>query len=151
MKNDSHLLTDIRLEVFQKDFRPLYRIASKRRRGPGGKGYVMDLATVAGRDNVAQAVIMRLLTPRGELSDLGHPQYGSRLHDIIGRVNTETTRNLVRLFILESLQQESRIEEVVEITVQPTPYRRSSVDVSLQLLPIGKTESITVGPFTLEF
>jgi phage baseplate assembly protein W len=151
MTNDQHLLTDIRIEVSQKDFRPLYRITNERRRGPGGQGYIMDLAVINGRDNLAQAIIMRLLTPRGELADLGHPQYGSSLHELVGRVNTETIWNLVRLYILESLQTEPRIEEVTEVKVRPTPHRRSSVDVSLQVLPIGKIDIVSVGPFTLEF
>ncbi len=93
---------------------------------------------------------MRLLTPRGELAALGHPEYGSRLHELIGRQNTETTRNLVKLHILESLAAEPRIEEVVELAVTPAPGTRERVNVLLQVRPVGETAVVAIGPFTLE-
>jgi hypothetical protein len=93
---------------------------------------------------------MRLLTPRGDLSHLGHPDYGSRLHELVGRVNTGTSRNLARLFILESLKQEPRIGKVNEVAIAPCPHRPSSITVGLQVTPAASTESITIGPFTLE-
>ena len=126
MAADRHLLTDIRL------------------------GLREDLGLVQGVDNLGQAVLLRLLTPRGELAELAHPDYGSRLHELVGRVNTETTRNLVKLFILESLQQEPRIAKLEEVTVTPSPGRRDRVDVSIRVKPIAVTTSITIGPFTLE-
>lgn len=150
MAQDQHLLTDLRLDLMHRELRPVYNVSSTRRLGPGGKGLILDLAVTSGRDNLAQAVIMRLLTPRGELTPLGHPQYGSRLHELIGQVNTETKRNLVRLYILETLQREPRIEEIVDVTVTPAVERHSSVDVSLQLLPVGETQTVTIGPITLE-
>ena len=51
-----------------------------------------DLRTVDGRDNLAQAVINRLLTRQGELAALGHPRYGSRLHELIGEPNNVRIR-----------------------------------------------------------
>ena len=47
-----------------------------------------DLDTVSGRTNMAQAIVNRLLTRRGELSKLGHPDYGSRLHELVGNSTT---------------------------------------------------------------
>ncbi|MFO7497050.1 MAG: hypothetical protein R6X05_15610 [Desulfobacterales bacterium] len=151
MQKDPQLLTDIRLQVHHRDFRPVYRVPSERRPGPGGLGTRLDMALSRGRDNLAQAIIIRLLTPRGELAGLGHPDYGSRLHELVGRVNTETSRNLARLYILESLQQEPRIEAVAALTVGPTPQRRSSITVELQVKPVGRSTVLTVGPITLEF
>lgn len=150
MSERSHLLSDIRLEVRHKEFRPVYKVAEERLRRPGGQGYTIDLATGEGRDNLGQAVVLRLLTPRGDLAHLGHPEYGSRLHELVGRVNTETTRNLARLLILESLQQESRIEKVASITVAPAAARRSSIEITLQVVPLGEPDSLTIGPFSLE-
>jgi phage baseplate assembly protein W len=95
-------------------------------------------------------VILRLLTPRGELESLAHPDYGSRLHELIGRQNTETTRHLVKLHILESLAAEPRIEEIVDVTVEPAPRTRDLVVVLLRVKPIGQTAVVTIGPFTLE-
>jgi phage gp46-like protein len=148
--NDEHLLTDIRLELQHWELRPVYRVATDRHRVPKKAGWRDDLATLGGRENLGQAIVLRLLIPRGELSPLGHPSYGSRLHELIGRQNTENTRNLVKLYILESLAQERRIERVERISVAPTPGTRDRVDVLLVVKPIGASEALTVGPFSLE-
>src|SRR5437868_3996103 len=74
-----------------------------------------DLSRVAGRANLVQSLILRLMTERGELAPLGHPDYGSRHHRLIGEPNTEGNRNLVKLYILECLRQESRLEQIVKI------------------------------------
>jgi phage baseplate assembly protein W len=124
--------------------------AAEQPRTPTDRSRVLDLRTAQGRENLAQAVVMRLLTPRGELAELAHPEYGSRLTELIGRRNTEITRNLARLFILESLQLEPRIEEVVEVTVEPDRFVRDLVRIRLRVRPIGETDILTIGPFTLE-
>ncbi|MBL4794565.1 MAG: GPW/gp25 family protein [Pseudomonadales bacterium] len=91
----------------------------------------------------------RLLTPTGELASLGHPDYGSRLHEVVGRVNTETTRNLIRLYILESLKKEPRVEKIELITVSLVHRQPSMVSVELEVKPIDSTEVVTIGPFTI--
>lgn len=147
---DLHLLTDIELVVKHRELRPVYRIKEKRSRSPDGESSVIDMSTLTGRDNLAQAVIIRLLTPLGELSTLGHPQFGSRLHEMIGRTNVETTRNLVRLRILEALNNEPRIADIIDIVVTPTQGSRSSIDIQLTVQPAQQTDTITIGPLTLE-
>ena len=150
MAVDRHLLTDIRLGLRDARLRPVYTVDLDRRRVPPQNGLLEDLGTVQGVDNLGQAVLLRLLTPRGELAELAHPDYGSRLHELIGRTNTETTRNLVKLFILESLKQEPRIATIEMVTVTPAPGRRDRVDVLIRVKPIAAVTSVTIGPFTLE-
>ncbi len=150
MKRRSNLLTDIRLEVRHKDFRPVYTVAEEKSRRPGGKGFTLDLGTSQERDNLSQAVVLRLLTPRGDLSHLGHPDYGSRLHELVGERNAETCRNLARLYILESLRHEARIEKVVAVTVRPAERRPSAIEISLRVQPAGDTAALSIGPFSLE-
>jgi len=150
MGNASKLLTDIRLEVRHKDFRPVYRVVEEKLRRPGGKGYILDLSKSEDRGNLAQAVAIRLLTPRGDLSHLGHPDYGSRLHELVGEGNTETNRNLARLYILESLQHEARVEKVLAVSVKSAAGRRSAIEISLRVQPVGDSLSLSIGPFSLE-
>jgi len=95
-----------------------------------------DLAAVDGVDNLVQALLMRFNTPRGDLAALGHPDYGSRLHELIGRSNDETTRNLVRLFTLETLRQEPRVSQVLDLAVQIVDGRPDLVLVSIKVTPI---------------
>ena len=153
MAERDDLLTDLRLTERHAGLRPAYAVAADERRARGAQGpyALLDVQTVAGRENLAQAILVRLLTPRGELDALGHPEYGSRLHELVGRENTETTRNLAKLYILESLAMESRVEEVVGVTVEPDPDDRTAVDITLQVRPAGPAPTLAIGPFTLEF
>jgi len=144
------LLTDIAIDVHHRELRPVYKVNTQKKWILGGETLSLDMKTTSGRDNLGQAVVIRLLTPRGELSALGHPRFGSRLHEIIGRTNTENTRDLARLFILESLQQEARIASIEDVLITPSPGRRSSIDVQIRVLPIGTTESLNIGPIVLE-
>ncbi|HEY5865037.1 MAG TPA: hypothetical protein VI542_05720 [Candidatus Tectomicrobia bacterium] len=150
MADDRHLLTDIRLQLRHAELRPVYTVDTDQRRVPNVAGWREDIGIVSGSANLGQAVFLRLLTPRGELAALGHPEYGSRLHELIGLQNTATTRNLVQLFILESLQQEPRIAEIVSMSVEPAPGSRDRVNVLLQVRPVRFTSTVTIGPFTLE-
>ena len=155
MADDPQLLTDVRLALRHSELRPVYVADTVERRVTTlqASRRLADLALASGRDNLGQAVFTRLLTPRGELAELAHPEYGSRLHELIGRPNNETTRNLARLYILESLKQEGRIAKVLEVDVSPSPGTRDRVDVRLRVLPIGPIDpagALSLGPFSLE-
>ena len=111
----------------------IYTVRQSRRRiGTAGRTVrVVDFDTVEGRDNLGQALTVRLLTPRGELAALGHPDYGSRLHEIVGSPNTETTRNLAKLFVIDALKQERRVASVEEVAVDPHPTNRSAIVITI--------------------
>jgi len=144
------LLTDIGIDVHHRELRPVYKVNTQTKKVLGGEGLALEMRISSGRDNLGQAVVMRLLTPRGELSALGHPGFGSRLHEIIGRTNTENTRGLARLFILESLKEEVRIDSIEDVLISESPGRRSSIDVQIIVTPIGTTETLIIGPIVLE-
>ncbi len=114
-----------------------------------GAHTLLDYETIDGRDNLGQAVVMRLLTPRGELTELGHPEYGSRLNELLGAPNSETRRGLAKLFVLEALAQEPRIAKVEEVTVTPAVEERDLVDILIRVQPVGAAETVTIGPFSL--
>lgn len=141
-----HLLRDLAVFPVHRELRPVYRL-SETLQAPRR---AWDLVPRDGLENLAQAVILRLLTPRGELAALGHPEYGSRVHELIGRENTTTQRNLLKLFILDALKLEPRIEKVVELRVAPSPGTKSTVDVLLRVKPVGASTIVTIGPFTIE-
>ncbi|HVG96510.1 MAG TPA: GPW/gp25 family protein [Chloroflexota bacterium] len=109
---------------------------------PEGGGPYRDLAPVAGRDNLRQALINRLSTRRGELAALGHPTYGSRLYTLIGRPHTETARNLVKLFVLEALAEEPRIERRVRVAVTADPRDRTLAQVEIEVRPAAGGEAV---------
>jgi phage baseplate assembly protein W len=152
MADDRQLLTDVSLQVLHHELRPVYRVATTQawRSGAQSAALIEDFAVLTGRDNLVQAVLLRLLTPRGELTALAHPDYGSRLHEVIGLPNTDTTRNLVKLYILESLQQEPRIAKTTDVSVEPDSVERDRVNVSIQVQPVGPVSVVTIGPFSLQ-
>lgn len=141
-----HLLSDLAVFAVHRELRPVYRLAETARL----PRRAWDFMPRDGLENLAQAVLMRLLTPRGELASLGHPEYGSRVHELIGQENNTARRNLLKLFILEAVKLEPRIERVVELKVAPSPGTRSTVDVLLKVQPVGASELVVIGPFSIE-
>jgi len=114
--------------------------------GPRG-----DLDIVADEDDLAQAIIARLTTEQGELEDIGHADYGSRLSDLIGEVNNETTKERIKGLVRDCLAQELRIKEVASINVSSSPHDRARVDIEITVLPVGSSTFLTVVyPFWLE-
>jgi phage baseplate assembly protein W len=110
-----------------------------------------DLQTVSGRQNLGQAILHRLLTRRGELADTGHPDYGSRLHELIGEPNNERTRDLVRLYAKECISQESRVQDIISLTVSVPKENPHAVIVDVTVLPIKSNVPMNVVfPFYLE-
>lgn len=96
-----------------------------------------DLDRVAGRENLQQALLLRFLTRRGELAILGHPDYGSRLYELIGELNDERRRNKAKLYTLEALAGEPRVKTVVSVVATQNAADRTRVDLAVKLLAIG--------------
>ena len=106
-----------------------------------------DLRQVSSRDNLAQAILNRLLTRRGELAGLGHPDYGSRLFMLIGEPNNERARARAQLYVRESLAAEARIEEIVAITFEPPPrqgLKREVLEMRIVIKPVGDDHPLTL-------
>jgi len=146
------LLTDLKLRLVDSRALSIYRAEKlEKREVLGGRSLkTRDFTLVSDRDNLAQAVIIRLLTPRGELAALAHPDYGSRLPELIGRRRTETTRNLAKLYVIEALKQERRIAEIIQVTVSDMPGDRHRITIFIQIKPINDSRIIDLGPFTLD-
>jgi phage baseplate assembly protein W len=93
-----------------------------------------DLLASSGIENITQAIIHRLKTCYGEMTALGHPDYGSRHNELIGQPNTEHNRGLVKLYILQALTKEPRIEKILRAEIR---YDRrldpSRVDILLDI------------------
>jgi phage baseplate assembly protein W len=110
-----------------------------------------DLQIASGRANLGQAILNRLLTRKGELADIGHLEYGSRLHELIGEPNNEKTRELVRLYTKECVSQEIRVQDIVSITVSVHGDNRNEVLLDITVLPIKSNVPMNVVfPFYLE-
>jgi phage baseplate assembly protein W len=95
-----------------------------------------DLDTWQGVDNLRQALLLRFLTPLGALTDLGHPDYGSRLFELIGKLNDQSNQNLAKLYVLIALGEEPRIAQVESVEVTTNALRRDEIDIRVSVHPI---------------
>ena len=110
-----------------------------------------DLETLTRVHNLKQALMLRFLTPVGEMAVLGHPNYGSRLSELIGQPNTETTRNRAKMFTLLALGQEPRVAEVLSVTVTTARSNRNQINIDVSLRVIQESTPLNlVFPFFLD-
>jgi phage baseplate assembly protein W len=111
----------------------------------------VDLESLTGTDNLKQALLLRFLTPVGEMAPLGHPNYGSRLSELIGELNNQTNRNRAKMFVLQALAQEPRVAEVlkVDVTTARSNPNQINIDVSLRATREGTILNL-VFPFFLD-
>jgi phage baseplate assembly protein W len=116
---------------------------------PGHGRTVVDLDVAENVDQAVQLLVNRLMTREGELAPLGHPEYGSRHHELIGEPNTERTRNLVKLYMLQALRREPRIAKIERCDVR-SEARRDIVRVELTVRLIDVDDPLNlVVPFDL--
>jgi len=110
-----------------------------------------DIDAVSGGLNLAQAIVHRLTTSLGELYDIGHADYGSRLHELLGEPNNERTRERAKALVLECLAQEPRISEVTSVSVKANAVEPHRLDMEITVLPVeGSSLLSIVYPFYLE-
>ena len=111
---------------------------------PGEPERNHDLLPVTGFENLQQALLLRFLTQIGELAHLGHATYGSRLHELIGELNTVTTRNRAKLFALQALAAEPRVASVTSITVTTAPSDPTRLEIRASLLAIDHVTELNL-------
>jgi phage baseplate assembly protein W len=100
---------------------------------------------LSGRHNLGQALILRLLTARGTLADLGHARYGSRLHELIGEAKTESSRALCKAYVLDVVAQEPRVDDTaVAFAFDIESEGPSELRFSLSVQPVDGSEPVTV-------
>jgi phage baseplate assembly protein W len=102
-------------------------------------------AVVTGRHNLGQSLVLRLLTPRGALAGLGHAEYGSRIHEVIGERRTEATRALLKAHVLEAVAQEPRVAPTAVGFAFDLPSEGpSEVRFTVTVQPVDGSASVTV-------
>jgi phage baseplate assembly protein W len=118
---------------------------------PGRLAAPDDLETTTGVGSAEQFLVDRLKTQQGELAALGHPEYGSRHHELIGQPNNQRTQDLIKVYVLQALAQEPRIDSVLSANVYATSSPpRDTVQIDLTVQLIGQPNPLNlVVPFSL--
>ena len=127
-------MTMERARLFGNDLR-LGRIAGGADLVPDPAG---DLDLAVGVDNIVQALTLRLLVRRGELARLGWPDYGSRLHELIGEPNIRRTHVRLMAYAREAVEADPRVAEVHQIRAHVLPGERDVARLELEVLVIDR-------------
>lgn len=102
-----------------------------------------DLAQIRYDNNLKQAIIHRLKTGIGELEL--HPNYGSRLFELIGTAPNKLTLQIARAHVKESLLQEPRIAEILRIRPSWADERlKTVIEVDIEVKPIETEETLNL-------
>jgi phage baseplate assembly protein W len=110
-----------------------------------------DLELISGKANLIQAIRIRLATRQGELAEIGHPEYGSRLDTVIGEPNTEDTHRIIESLVRDALAQEPRIGEILSVEATADKLHKDCVNITVHLRTAeGREELRITYPFYLE-
>lgn len=92
-----------------------------------------DLALARGSANVIQALTLRLRVRKGELAPLGWPDFGSRLHELIGEPDLPRTHLKLQVFARQAIEADPRVRKVVAVRTATLPGERDTVRLSLDI------------------
>ena len=107
-----------------------------------------DFRVVSYRDNLKQAVLSRLKTARGELTL--HPEYGSRLHLLLGQTPNTFVLGLAKQHVREALLQEPRIKTIDSIKCRYTDTLMTILSIEVIVTPIDSEQPLNIiFPFIL--
>src|SRR3954447_2962624 len=95
----------------------------------------LDLAT--GAENISQALTLRLLVRRGELTPLGWPDYGSRLHELIGEPNVLRTHARAMAYARAAVEADPRVAAVSRISATVPPGDRDVLRLDMDVALIA--------------
>jgi phage gp46-like protein len=92
-----------------------------------------DLGLAEGSDNIVQALRLRLMVRKGELAPLGMPNYGSRLHELLGERQNQRLRVLAMAFARAAVEQDPRVKDIVEVRAESPQGDRETLRISMDI------------------
>jgi phage baseplate assembly protein W len=95
-----------------------------------------DFDVVSGRNNLAQAITIRLNTHKGELMNVN---YGSELYKCFGEPKDDALKTRITGYVYEAMLQEPRVATVNSIVVTYPEDRPTEAEISLSVTPIEST------------
>ncbi|MCH9686079.1 MAG: DUF2634 domain-containing protein [Deltaproteobacteria bacterium] len=102
-----------------------------------------EVDTIDAIDNLIQALKMRLSISETELSRVGHPRYGNRIHELVGEPLSRRNLELLRRHIRRALLADPRVAKIEQLDVVPLPAEPGVVDVQAVIVP---NEPALLGP-----
>lgn len=96
-----------------------------------------DIDTVSGLDNIKQALIYKLITPKGSLR--GHPEYGSLLSYLLGNFSGNYLAEMIKVETIRTLLTDPRVSEVKFVTVS---IKSNTAEIDFGITLIGSNQII---------
>lgn len=121
------------------DLTQLGAFRADRRQGTSG-----DLGLAVGNDNIVQALTQRLRVRQGELAPLGWPDYGSRLHELIGEPDLPRTRLKAQVFTRDAIEADPRVTKVLGVEVTPVPGERQVLRLAALVQVIASPQPLNL-------
>ena len=104
--------------------------------------HIGDLALAQGNENIVQALALRLKVKQGELTNVGWPDYGSRIHEVIGEPNIPRTHARLMAYAREALEPDPRVQEITEI--QAVALERDTVRLYIDITLIDQPNPLNL-------
>lgn len=98
-----------------------------------------NISIVGGYENLRQALLMRLNTPKGTL--ILHPEYGNNFSDILGMPNTRDNVDKLKVMVEQTIRQDERVENV---EVSLASVTEDVVTLELLIYPINFSEQLSL-------
>lgn len=103
-----------------------------------------DLALARGNTNIIQALTLRLRVRKGELAPLGWPDYGSRLHELIGEPNVPRTHLKLQAFARQAIEADPRVLKVESVRTVNLPGERETVRLMMDIQLIDAPNALNL-------
>ena len=107
----------------------------------GGAG---GIAAAVGDDNIVQALTMRLRVRQGELAPLGWPDYGSRLHELVGEPDLPRTRLKAQVFARAAIEADPRVQKVESVGIVSIPGERQVLRLDMLVTVISEQRPLNL-------
>jgi hypothetical protein len=103
------------------------------------------LTLARGNDSVIQGLRLRLMVRHRELAPLGWPDFGSRLHELIGEPDNTRTRARLAAYARAAVEGDARVGKVTDVRVVSVPGERATVEVRMEILLVGASLPLSLG------
>ena len=110
----------------------------------GPVGASGDIALASGNANIVQALTLRLRVEKGQLALLGWPDYGSRLHELIGEPDLPRTRLKAQVFARDAVAADPRVQAVEAVAVVRIAGERQRLRLSLSVRLISQAQPLNL-------
>lgn len=110
----------------------------------GPVGASGDIARASGNSNIVQALTLRLRVQKGELALLGWPDFGSRLHELIGEPDLPRTRLKAQVFARDAVEADPRVLKVESVDTVGLPGERQILRLAMLVQVISLPQPLNL-------